>query len=66
MVTALSQLHHGVQQAWDVGPFVEKSEILFQNGSIILLLNGSQLNLHMILIIIILIVIILILIIIII
>lgn len=49
VVAALAELHHGVEQVGDVAVAVcaeaEKTEVPFQNGPIILLLDISQLHL---------------------
>lgn len=49
VVAALAELHHGVEQVGDVAvavrPEAEKTEVPLQNGTIILLLDISQLNL---------------------
>ena len=45
MVAALAQFHHGVEQAWSRRLGRQKTEILLQNGSIVLFLDGGQFHL---------------------
>ena len=51
VVAALPQFHHDIEQGGDGGSggrgaFGQKHEVLLQNGSIVLLLNGRQLHLQ--------------------
>ena len=51
MVAALAQLHHDIEEggngsSWGRAPLGQEHEVSLQNGTVVLLLDGRQLNLY--------------------